>query len=68
MHQTYQNWRHEAELEDFLLGPNPKTPNQEIPQENGTMYVECSIMRNVMASAIDQNWEGYLKTIRNKLL
>ena len=34
--------------EIVFLGPNSKTPIQEMPPENGPVHVECSIIRNVM--------------------
>ena len=54
MHPTYQNRRHEADPEDCFLGPKSNTPIQEIPPENGPVHVECNIMRNVMASATEE--------------
>ena len=33
----------------LFLGPNSKTPIQEMPPENGPVHVECSIIRNSMA-------------------
>ena len=37
----------------FFLGPKYNTPIQEIPLENGPVHVECSIIRNVMVSAME---------------
>ena len=54
MHPTYKNRRHEADLEGFFLGPKSNAPIQEIPPENGPVHVECNIMRNVMASATEE--------------
>ena len=42
----------------FFLGPNYKTPIQEMPPENRPVHVECSIMRNVMASATEAELGG----------
>ena len=37
----------------FVLGPKSNTPIQEMPPDNRPVHVECSIMRNVMASATE---------------
>ena len=38
----------------FSLGPNSKTPIQEIPPENGPVHVEFSITRNFLTSATEE--------------
>ena len=42
----------------FLLGPNSKTPIQDMPLENGPVRVECSIVRNVVASSTEAELGG----------
>ena len=42
----------------FFLGPKSKTPIQAMPLGNGSVHVECSIMRNVMASAMESELKG----------
>ena len=42
----------------FPLGPKSKTPSQKMPPENGPVYVECSIMRNVMELATEAELVG----------
>ena len=42
----------------FYLGPKSNTPIQDTPPENGTVNVECSIMRTVMASATEAELGG----------
>ena len=37
----------------FFLGTKSNTPIQEMPTDNGPVHVECSITRNVMASATE---------------
>ena len=45
----------------FFLGPKYNTPIQNIPPENGPLHVECSIMRNVMASDTEAELVGFLE-------
>ena len=42
----------------FSLGPKSKTPIHYIPPKNGPVHVECSIMRNVMASSTESELGG----------
>ena len=63
--QIYFNASHISEPEAqsraggyFFIGPKPNTPIQEIPPENGPGHVECSIMRNVKASATEAELGG----------
>ena len=42
----------------FFLGPNSKTPIQDMPLDNGPVHVECIIMRNIMASATEAELGG----------
>ena len=42
----------------FFLGPDYKTPIEEISSGNGPVRVECSIMINVMASATEAELGG----------
>ena len=48
----------------FSLGPNSKTPIQEMPPENGTVHVEFSIIINVMASATEAELGGLFENCR----
>ena len=42
----------------LFLGTKSRTPIQAITLENGPVHVECSIMRNVMASATEAELGG----------
>ena len=44
--------------EFVFLGPKYKTPIQEMPPDNVPVHVECSIVRNVMASATEAELGG----------
>ena len=37
----------------FFIGPKYNTPIQAMPLENGTVYVQCRIIRNVMSSSTE---------------
>ena len=44
--------------EYFFLGPNSKTPIQEMLPQNGPLHVECSTVRNFMASSTEAELGG----------
>ena len=63
--QIYSDASHLSESEEqsrsggyFFLGPKSKTPIQEMPPDNGPVHVECSIVRNFMASAPEAEMGG----------
>ena len=49
---------HEADPEDFFLRPKSNTPIQDMPQDNGPVHVECSIISNIMVSAMESELGG----------
>ena len=65
---TYHNQRNSVDPEDmFFLGPQTirKTPISAMPQANGPIHVEFSIMRNVMASSIEDELGGLFDNCQN---
>ena len=48
----------------FFLGPKYHTPIQEMRPENGPVHVECSIMRNLMASATEAELGGLFENFQ----
>ena len=42
----------------FFLGPKTNAQMQEIPSKNGPVHVDCSITRNIMASATETEIGG----------
>ena len=50
----------------FFLGPKSNTPIQEIPLENVPVHLECSIMRNIMASATEAELVGLFENFQKE--
>jgi hypothetical protein len=45
----------------FFFGPKFDTPPKHMPKANGPIHVECGIMRNVLASAMESEMGGLFK-------
>ena len=55
---------HEADPEDFFLRPKSNTPIQDMPQDNGPVHVECSIISNIMVSAMESELGGLFESFQ----
>ena len=42
----------------FFLRPKSNTPIQDMPQDNGPVHVECSIISNIRVSAMESELGG----------
>ena len=63
MHNNFQNHRHIVDQKESFHGPKTQknAPITVIPPENGPVHVECSTMRNIMASATEEELLGFFE-------